>query len=278
MTARSILSTLFTLSVFSASAQHSCCTAPSAQMEELASNASFQAAHKAPVPFVFSPQHGVNLSFPTSDGKPGNAFYVHSAKPTKNVLIVCHEWWGLNDHIRRESETWQHLLGDVEVYAVDLYDGKVATTPEEAGKLMGSMDPVRATTIIKGLLTKIGSGKNILTLGWCMGGSWSFQTALNAGADAKACVMYYGFPEEDQAKINMLKTDVLYIYGTKDTYITKEKVDEFGKKVEKSGRKFTEYDYPAVHAFANPSNPDYDKKNADDAQEKAVAFLKKGMQ
>jgi len=258
--------------------QHSCCTAKGNTIEALASNASFQAAHRSPLPLNYNPQHGATVSFPTGDGKTGSAYFIHAAKPTKNVLIVCHEWWGLNDYIKREAEAWQSQLGDVEVYAMDLYDGKSAATPEEAGKLMGALDPVRATEIVKGLLAKIGEGKNIVTLGWCMGGSWSFQTALHAGTNAKACVMYYGFPEEDQKKISMLKTDVLYIYGTKDAYIKKDVVEQFGKRVEATGNKFTRIDYDAVHAFANPSNPDYDKKNADDAQVKAIAFLKKGMQ
>jgi carboxymethylenebutenolidase len=52
-------------------------------------------------------------------------------------------------------------------------------------------------------------------------------------------------------------------------------VDSFDKKVVAAGRNFTRVNYDAVHAFANPSNPDFDKTNAEDARAKALAFLKK---
>ena len=51
-------------------------------------------------------------------------------------LIVIHEWWGLNDNIRKMAE---RLAGEGYVaLAVDLYGGKAASTPKEAiGLMMG---------------------------------------------------------------------------------------------------------------------------------------------
>jgi carboxymethylenebutenolidase len=265
------------LAASSINAQKSCCVPAPNSMEAFASNESFRADHLAPAPFELKAQVGKMITFKASDGKAANAYYIPSKNKSDKTLLVFHEWWGLNDYIKQEAQNWQASLGDVNVFAVDLYDGSVANTPEEAGKLMGTLDAERAKAIISGVLDYAGKGQKIYTIGWCMGGTWSFEATLLAGKNAKACVMYYGFPEEDQARINSLKTNVLYIHGSQDAYITKDAVYKFAEGVKKSGNKITVETYDAVHAFANPSNPNYDKTNADDAGTKAKAFLAKAI-
>ena len=83
--------------------------------------------------------------------------------------------------IKREAERWQGLLGNVDVYAVDLYDGQVATDQARASKLSSSLNKKRAENIIKGVLAASGKDKRVATLGWCMGGTWSLNAALLAG-------------------------------------------------------------------------------------------------
>ncbi|MGH9733953.1 MAG: dienelactone hydrolase family protein, partial [Candidatus Acidiferrales bacterium] len=57
-------------------------------------------------------------------------------------LIVIHDWWGLTDWVKQQTAK----LADAGfvALAVDLYNGKVATTPEEAQQLSGALsdDPV----------------------------------------------------------------------------------------------------------------------------------------
>ncbi len=252
----------------------SCCQKPG-DMKLLAMDASFKAAHEAPEPLNYVPETGNMIEFPAKGGATGHAFYVPSPKPTNKVLIVVHEWWGLNDYIKREAENWQKELGNIDVYAIDLYDGQVATNADEAGKLMGGLKAERGAAIVNGLLAKIGKGKKIATIGWCMGGSWSFTSTVLAGKSAAGCVMYYGFHEKDMKKIAPLKADVLYIRGSQDTYITKESVEQLEKDVTKTGRTFTLYSFAAVHAFANPSNPKYDEPSATRAHGLSLEFLKK---
>jgi len=252
----------------------SCCTKEGATWKELAMNVDFKNAHLPPLPLNYTPPAGSMMSFETLDGKPGNAFYLPSDEATNKVLIIFHEWWGLNDYIKREAVNWQNLLGNVDVYAIDLYDGKVATDPDVASALMSGLDPKRAETIIKGLLSKIGPNKQIVTLGWCMGGSWSFTASVLAGQQATGCVMYYGFPEKDDKRTAAIKTDVVYVYGTQDKFIKQFMVDQFGEKIKATGHKFSLYSYDAPHAFANPSNPAYNSLFATQAQNITLKFFK----
>lgn len=256
----------------------SCC-AKGGDWQLLALNTDFREAHLAPLPLEYSPAKGAMINFNTTDaGKDGGAFYVPSDQPTDKVLVIFHEWWGLNDYIKREAERWQGLLGNVDVYAVDLYDGRVANDPETAGKLMSSLDQKRGETIVKGLLKKIGNDKLVATLGWCMGGTWSFTGTLLAGNNAAGCVAYYGFPEKNEKKIKTLQADVLYIRAKQDGFITAADAAEFMKQVIAVKPKSKMLEYDAVHAFANPSNPKYDMKSAKLAEAEAVKFLKERLQ
>jgi carboxymethylenebutenolidase len=269
---------LLTIGFFQGKAQ-SCCD-KTMDMQLLALNADFKALHPSPEPFAYTPQAGSKMiQFPTADGKQGSAFYVPSKKATNKVLIVFHEWWGLNDYIKQEAERWQEQLGgDIDVYAVDLYDGKVGTNPDEAGKLMHALTQQRGDAIVKGLLQKLGTNKCIATLGWCMGGSWSFTGAVAAGRQCVGCVMYYGFPEQDVKRIQPLQADVLYIRGDKDKSIPENAVKELEQKVTATGHDFSLRHFDAPHAFANPSNPAYDKEMVAEAEAMTLAFLKKKLE
>jgi dienelactone hydrolase len=54
------------------------------------------------------------------------------------AVLIVHEWWGLNDYPKMRAEQLAEL-GYV-AFAIDMYgDGKVASSPDEAGKLAGSI-------------------------------------------------------------------------------------------------------------------------------------------
>jgi carboxymethylenebutenolidase len=190
---------------------------------------------------------------------------------------MIHEWWGLNDYIKREVERLQKELGDVTVIALDLYDSKVATDPQTAGQYVSGLKETRARAIIQAAIEYVGKEAQVATLGWCFGGGWSMQTALMLGKQASGCVIYYGMPEKDVKKLKTLRCDVIGIFGTQDRNITPKVVEEFQKNMKTAKKKLTVYNYDAVHAFANPSNPKYDKEKADDAHVHVLAFLKEAL-
>lgn len=261
--------------LFLAQAQ-SCCSKPEG-MAIFASNENFITLHAEPVAFEYTSEKGGMISFKTPDNKEGKSFYVPSSVKTNKVVLVFHEWWGLNDYIKQEAEKLQKQLGNVDVYALDLYDGQVATEREMASKLMNGLNPERAKNIIKGLLTQIGTDKKIATIGWCMGGGYSLQASLLAGSQADACVMYYGFPEKDIEKLKNLHAEILFIQALQDGFITSEVVNEFTESMKNLNKKITVKQYDAVHAFANPSNPNHNKVFTEESYKLTIEFLKKGL-
>ena len=160
------------------------------------------------------------------------------------------------------------------VMALDLYDGKVATDRDQAGQLMQSRDPKRLEMIINGGLNRCGPDTDIATIGWCFGGGWSLRASILAGSRSKACVMYYGMPVEKAADLVPLQAEVLGLFASQDEWINEEVVRRFDALCAATGKRFTYTFYNADHAFANPSSPRYNSNAATDANATARAFLR----
>ena len=158
----------------------------------------------------------------------------------------------MNDHIKQEAEKLAEDLPGVIVIAIDLYDGQLATTAENAGKLMELVKTDRAEAIINGTISYIRTTASIQTIGWCFGGAWSLQASIIAGEKSNGCVMYYGMPEKSEDKLKKLNAPVLGIFATKDTWINKEVIGEFEKQMNKLKKPLEIHWYEADHAFANP--------------------------
>jgi carboxymethylenebutenolidase len=208
------------------------------------------------------------------DGKTASGFLLKSAKKSKKWLFVFQEFWGLNDHIKRQAEIFYNDLGDVNVIALDMYDGKVADKREDASKYMQAATNERLEAIINGAKTFAGKKAKITSVGWCFGGMLSLKTAILCGKQAVGCVMYYGRPEKDVEKLKTLATDVLGIFGSQDKGISPAMVSEFEGNMKTAGKTVTVKMYDAVHAFANPSNPGYNETAAKDAYSHALSYLK----
>jgi len=239
-----------------------------------ASTSAFAAMH--PFPITVNPENllGKMMSFDGADGKQANAYFIPAKKKTNKYLIVIQEWWGLNDNIKMESDKYYTDLGDVNVIAVDMYDGKVAATPDSAMKLMRGADMGRMTAIIQGAIKYAGSNASIYSVGWCFGGMWSLQTAILAGPQAKGTVMYYGRPETNMDKIKSIQCDVIGFFGNLDQSPSPAMVNSFETSMKEAGKNLSVNRYEAGHGFANPSNPSFNAAATKDAYTKAIAFLK----
>ena len=234
----------------------------------------FAAMHLSPM--VVNPENllGKMMSFDAADGKPANAYFIAAKKKSNKYLIVIQEWWGLNENIKMEADKYYTDLGDVNVIAVDMYDGKLAATPDSAMKLMRGADMGRMTAIMQGAIKYAGSKASIYSVGWCFGGMWSLQTAILAGPQAKGSVMYYGRPETNMDKLKSIQCDIIGFFGNLDQSPSPTMVNDFEKNMKEAGKNLSVNRYQAGHGFANPSNPSYNAAAKEDSYAKAIAFFK----
>jgi len=192
-------------------------------------------------------------------------------------IIVIHEWWGLNDNIKAAT---RRLAGEGYVaLAVDLYGGKTAATPEEAQALMTALvaEPDAARANLKQAyeyLEKYAFAPRIGSVGWCLGGGWSLQTALLLPDQLDAMVMYYGQLVSADSQLETLKMPLLGFFGGLDESIPVREVQQFRERLSTLRKNAQILIYPeANHAFANPSGGNYNAKAATESWAKTVTFL-----
>jgi carboxymethylenebutenolidase len=195
------------------------------------------------------------------------------------ALIVIHEWWGLNDWVKEQTEKLA-AQGYVAL-AVDLYRGKVAADPDEAHELMRGLPQDRAIRDLQAAFTYLGTRKEVLptrigSIGWCMGGGLSLQLAIHQPHLA-ACVVNYGSLPTDPNDIQQIGAPLLGNFGADDRGITPADVNAFEKTLKGLNRYVDFKIYPgAGHAFENPNNTTgYRPEAAADAWARTLAFLHK---
>jgi carboxymethylenebutenolidase len=198
------------------------------------------------------------------------------------AVVMIHEWWGVNDNIKDMAN--ELASEGYVVLAADLYNGEVATTPDKAMQLVGTVreNPEQAISNLQSAVQYLASLPNvnssrIASLGWCFGGGQSLQLALNSEQNPLAAtVIYYGNLVNDTNELSKINWPVLGIFGNQDQSIPVESVNAFKQALNEIGITNEIYIYPGVgHAFANPSGDNYAPAETADAWKKTLAFLKK---
>jgi carboxymethylenebutenolidase len=149
------------------------------------------------------------------------------------AVIMVHEWWGFNDYIKNMANLLakQGYL----VLAADLFSGKIAVDPNEAGKLVQSArSNQEALANLKAAVKYVSSlpfidKSRIASLGWCFGGGQTLQLALDSdNQPLAATILYYGRPlVTDKTSVSKVKWPVLRIFGDQDQAIPVDKVKKF---------------------------------------------------
>ncbi len=220
---------------------------------------------------------GKTVSYKSGDETVQGVLYAPGGNGPFPALVVIHEWWGLNDWVKDEASK----LAD-EGYvalAVDLYRGKVATTPEMAHEIMRGVPEDRAKRDLHAAVEFLKSQPNVKkdrigSIGWCMGGGYALDVALQE-PDLAATVINYGHLATDTDTLKKINAPILGLFGAQDHGITPDDVHKFEQGLEQLGKKVEIKIYDdAGHAFENPNNKDgYRADDAADAWKRTVAFL-----
>lgn len=198
----------------------------------------------------------------------------HGTAPFPAVVVV-HEWWGLNAHI----EHWSDRLAEdgYAALAVDLYGGRVATTPDQAMAMMRTVDDARAKEILTAAHRFLKEDPRVAAtrrgvIGWCFGGGWSLQQAI-LQPDLDAAVIYYGRLVTDETLLAGIHARLLGVFANRDPSIPPTAVAGFVTALQRAGKTIELHQYDADHAFANPSGAHYDTVAASDAWSHVRTFL-----
>ncbi|CAN5674174.1 dienelactone hydrolase family protein [soil metagenome] len=191
------------------------------------------------------------------------------------AVILIHEWWGINDHIR--DLAGRYAQEGYICVAPDLFRGIVAKDSEEAARLMHNLDTVDGLEIISEAIVKTRSAfgaQNTGITGYCMGGTFALRAACEISALAIAAPFYGDIPEENV--LAKLKVPTIFFAGTRDNWITPEKVETLKKAARDYNLPVEVVSYDADHAFFNDTRPEvYDANAARDAWQRVLVHFRK---
>src|ERR1039458_234491 len=220
---------------------------------------------------------GKPVSYKSGDESLQGVLYTPAGKGPFPALVVVHEWWGLNDWVKDQASKLADQ-GYVSL-AVDLYRGKVATTPDEAHEIMRGVPEDRAKRDLHAAVEFLKSQSTVRkdrigSIGWCMGGGYALDVALQE-PDLAATVINYGHLATDPEALKKINSPILGLFGGQDRGITPDDVHKFEQQLKQQGKKVDIKIYDdAGHAFENPNNKDgYRAADAADAWKRTVDFL-----
>lgn len=211
----------------------------------------------------------------------GATYEGYLAKPDSGSgpgLIVIQEYWGLVPHVKDLADRFA-AAGFVAL-APDLYGGKVATEPDEAGKLMMSLNIAEAEQILSLAIGRVlddeaTTSESVGVVGFCMGGQLALFAA-GANPAVRACVDFYGIHPNVRPAYGNFVGPVLGIFAEHDDYASAEAVAQLDAELTRLGKDHEFVTYPGTHhAFFNDARPQvYNDEAAKDAWRRVLAFFK----
>lgn len=189
-------------------------------------------------------------------------------------VVVIQEYWGLVDHIKRVADRFAEE--GFTALAPDLYHGRTARSPDEAGKLLMALDIARAERDLSAAATHLASltSRKVGVVGFCMGGALSLFAACVDAERIGACVVYYGGHPKVEFDFDRLQAPVLGHWAEHDDWANASAA-RFEDAFDRYGKRYEFHRYPGTkHAFFNDDRPEvYDRAAAELSWTRTIAFL-----
>jgi carboxymethylenebutenolidase len=223
---------------------------------------------------------GEMVEFP-SNGGTGTGYLAAPEVGAGLGLVVIQEWWGLVPHIKDVCDRF--AAEGFTTLAPDLYRGVQTTEPDEAGKLLMTLNLDQAAKDMGGavdflLQSDRVRGDGVGVTGFCMGGGLALLLAVQRADVVEAAVPFYGFIPWESAQPDWLKLQapVMGHYGGLDEFFSPEKAAELEAMLQGLGKDVEMHVYDgAQHAFFNDSRPEvYDEHASSTAWIRTLEFFR----
>jgi carboxymethylenebutenolidase len=204
-------------------------------------------------------------------GRSGRGYLSEPALTGPGVVVV-HDEYGLLPHVRRRCD-WLAEAGFVAL-AVDLYDGRVAHTREEAERLAGGLDQLRARGMVAIAATQLLARPKVRpqrvgAVGFGPGGRLALLAATTGALDV--LVAFYAVLAPAERSLVPCPA-LLHLTGGPDEQDAT--VRSFLHELRRSGTELTVRTWSGMPpGFANADRPDYREKPAVAAWLETAGFL-----
>ncbi len=197
----------------------------------------------------------------------GFVVYDETIKTKMPVVLVVHEWWGLNDYAKSRARQLAQL-GYLAI-AVDLYgNNQTADNPEGASLLSGPIydNPKMAKKRFDAAIAKIktysvADTTQMAAIGYCFGGAMVLNFARLGEKELKGIVSFHGNLKGVPISKNILHNKILVCNGEADKFVSPEEISTFKRQMDSIKANYTFKSYPnATHAFSNPASSSVGKQ------------------
>jgi carboxymethylenebutenolidase len=202
-------------------------------------------------------------------------------KMSAGGVLLIHEVFGLNDHIksiadRLAREGFTTLAPNFFVRAAEP-PPKDTSDMEALRRAASSIPNDVAIKDMQAGLDYLKTVKNVLprlaSIGFCMGGGYSYQIATHT-QDLSGAVIFYG--RTPLELVPQVSCPLLGNFGELDSGIPPAQVKAFEEALKKAGKTADIKIYPgAKHGFFNDTRPEaYNAEAAADAWERTISFFR----
>ena len=215
-----------------------------------------------------------------SDGNRFGAYFARASRPTGAGMVVMPDVRGLHPFYKELAQRFAET--GIDAVAID-YFGRTAGIGER-GEEFDYKPHVEQSTqdnIAKDVAAAIaylqsrdgGAVKSVFTVGFCFGGSSSWnQSALQPKLNG--AVGFYGRPERSEPNMSKMKAPLLMLIAGAD-FTPQEAFHEFDKKLTAAGVQHDMHIYAgAPHSFFDRTFDQW-KDACDDAWRRILDFVKK---
>jgi len=227
---------------------------------------------------------GELVRFP-SNGTEGQGYLASPESGSGPGVVVLQEWWGLNQQIKEVCD--RYAAEGFVALAPDIYRGEATQEPDEAGKLMMSLNIEQAAKDMAGAVRYLRAHPGVTSdgvgvTGFCMGGGLALWLATLVPDDVLAVAPYYGvIPwEAAQPDYSKLQAPVQGHYAENDEFATPEAVAALEAQLRALGKEVEIFTYPGTeHAFTNHHRPEvFHEEHSEAAWRRTVAFFREHVQ
>jgi carboxymethylenebutenolidase len=220
-----------------------------------------------------------DLVLTSSDGTKFAAYFARAEKPTGAGMVVMPDVRGLHRFYKELAQRFAEA--GIDAVAID-YFGRTAGigNRDEGFEYAPHVEKTTQENIAKDVAAGIGylrskdggAVKSVFTVGFCFGGSSSWnQSAFQA--DLNGAIGFYGRPERSLPYIDKMKAPLLMLIAGADAATPREAFIDFDKKLSEVGVPHEMHIYEgAPHSFFDRTFEQW-KDACDDAWRRILAFV-----
>jgi carboxymethylenebutenolidase len=201
----------------------------------------------------------------------GEYYLALPASGTGRGVLVLHAWWGLTSVFTAVCDRLAEA-GFVAL-APDLYNGRTATTREQAEQLSSTLNDEATYALINRAIAELqtqpeGEGRPIGVVGFSLGGGWALS--LNRGVGA--VVIYYATVPLEYVAVT---APIMGHFAESDEFEPLDNVRQFEQALRAKELIVDFHIYPKTqHWFSESNQPGYyDPAAADLAWQRTIDFL-----